>query len=464
MKKKVTIVGSGLVGSLLATYLGKKGHDVHVYERRSDMRLANVSAGRSINMACSTRGWQALDLVGVGDLVREAAIPMFGRQMHSVNGKLTDQTYGKDDEAIYSISRAGLNKILMSYAEKEVGVKFHFDHKCTELDLESATTTFTHLNNSIRVEADMVFGADGAFSAVRGIMQRLRHFDYSQEYISSDYKELCIPAGPNGTHLIEKNALHIWPRGDFMLIALPNPDGSFTCTLFMPYAGEKAFENIRTPEEIKSFFKETFPDAYEIMPTLVEDFQNNPQSPLCIIKCFPWVYKDKVALIGDASHAIVPFYGQGMISGFEDCFILNQMMEQFGDDWQNVFSAFQAERKPNGDAIADLALENYVVMRDKVGDPDFLLQKKFEKRISELYPDEYLPLYSMVTFSHLPYSKAKEIGKLQDKKIKEILAEHDVQAIIDSEKLDDFIHDQFEKLRNLGQTNESVLVDQKKMS
>jgi len=365
MTKKVSIVGAGLVGSLMACYLGRRGYKVDVYEKRPDLRKLKISAGKSINLACSTRGWRALDEVGVGDIARQHAIAMKGRVLHSVSEELSYQPYGIDDQAIYSISRGGLNKILMDYAEKDKDVNFHFNLKCMNVDVRNASASFIDYKTKkeVKVESDLIIGSDGAFSRVRGIMQRLSHFDYSQDYIDSDYKELSIP-DINGDFRMEKHALHIWPRGKFMLIALPNSDGSFTCTLFMPYDGENSFKDLKDAKAARAFFEKTFPDALDQMPTFEEDWNDNPQAPLVVIRCYPWSWKDKVTLIGDASHAIVPFYGQGMNSGFEDCYVFDKMIDEFNEDFSQILPEFGRRRKPNADAIADLALYNYKVMAD----------------------------------------------------------------------------------------------------
>jgi kynurenine 3-monooxygenase len=446
--KTVSIVGGGLVGSLLASYLGNRGYKVDVYERRPDMRSASISAGKSINMACSTRGWQALDKVGVGEKVRDAAIAMTGRMMHAVNGDLTYQPYGQEGQAIYSISRGGLNKILMSHAEENSLVNFHFNEKCVDVNLEEGLVTFKNSETGKvnEVNSDLIFGADGAFSAVRSSMEHQKHFDYQQKYISSDYIELSIDARGNGDFAMEKNALHIWPRGDFMLIALPNPDGSFTCTLFMPYEGEVSFEQLKTDQDILDFFKRIFPDALELMPSLVEDFRANPQAPLAIIKCYPWTSSGKVALIGDAAHAIVPFYGQGMICGFEDCYVLDQLIDQFDENWDDILEEYQKARKPNGDAIADLAVYNYGVMRDKVADESFLLQKKLELRINQLYPDKYTPLYTMVSFTNTPYAEAYRKGMEQQDFMEKMVREHPVKEKFNDGTIDELIHSWFKDI------------------
>lgn len=439
MSKQVTIVGAGLVGSLLAALLGKRGYAVEVYERRSDIRNANISAGKSINMACSTRGWKALDLVGAGDKVRKAAIAMNGRMMHGIDESLTFQPYGKEGEAIYSISRAGLNQILIDHADQYANVNFNFEHKCIELDLDKPFAAFEVPNGDIiTCDSDLIFGTDGAFSAVRSAMQKLKHFNYSQEYITHDYKELSIEA-KEGDFQMEKHALHIWPRGSHMLIALPNPDGSFTCTLFLPYEGEHSFEKLKTEAEISAFFESKFPDALKLIPNLINLFNDNPTSPLVIIKCFPWTYKGKVALIGDASHAIVPFYGQGMNAGFEDISILNMLMDQHGENWNELFKEFEKIRKPDADAIADLALKNFIEMRDLVGQEWFLRRKQIERALYETFPEKFIPQYSMVSFTNTPYSEAIRKGNQQDLILDELASKENILDIIKRGEFKSFV-------------------------
>ncbi|MEP2026448.1 MAG: NAD(P)/FAD-dependent oxidoreductase [Reichenbachiella sp.] len=439
MSKQITIIGAGLVGSLLAALLGKRGYQVNVYERRADIRNANISAGKSINMACSTRGWKALDLVGAGDKVRKAAIAMNGRMMHGIDESLTFQPYGKENEAIYSISRAGLNQILIDHADEYENVNFQFEHKCIDIDLDRTIASFELNDNETKyVESDLIFGTDGAFSAVRSVMQKLKHFNFSQEYISHDYKELSIEA-KNGEFQMEKHALHIWPRGSHMLIALPNPDGSFTCTLFLPYEGENSFEKLNNESEIEAFFKSKFPDAFKLIPNLIELFNENPTSPLVIIKCFPWSYKGKVTLIGDASHGIVPFYGQGMNAGFEDVSILNELMDQHGDNWIELFQEFENSRKPDADAIADLALKNFIEMRDLVGQEWFLKRKKIERALYETFPERFIPQYSMVSFTNTPYSEAVRKGNQQDLILDELVNKEDILDIIERGDFKSFV-------------------------
>lgn len=435
MSEKIAISGAGLVGSLLSIYLAKRGHQVDVYERRPDMRNTQLSAGRSINLALSDRGWKALEGAGVGKEIKEMAIPMYKRVMHAVDGTLTDQAYGLEGQAIYSVSRGGLNVELMNLAEKH-GVSIHFNQRTNDVDLERATLELEDPERgAYEVQSDRIFGTDGAFSAIRQVMMKTDRFNYEQEYIAHGYKELTIPPNPDGTHRIEKNALHIWPRGNYMLIALPNMDGSFTCTLFFPYEGNPSFGTIKTEDDVLSFFNEIFPDAVPHMPNLVQDYFNNPTSSLVIIRCFPWSRNGKVCLMGDASHAIVPFYGQGMNSGFEDVSVFAELYDQH-NDWTSLFEAFEKSRKPNADAIADLAMRNFIEMRDLTGDPDFLLQKKIEARFSKRNPGKWLPLYSQVTFSHIPYAEANAAGIRQDKIMAEVMAMPDIEKKWDSDEVE----------------------------
>lgn len=411
--KNIAIVGAGLVGSLLAIYLRKRGYAVSVFERRPDMRSTSAYAGKSINLALSNRGIKALEEVGLADALRQVAIPMHGRMIHDIAGKLSFMPYGKQGQFINSISRGGLNCVLMDKAE-EVGANFFFEKKITHTDLDNTTLLIDGKAQSF----DLIIGADGAYSVIRSAMQVTDRFQYQQFYIDHGYKELVIPPAAAGAFRMEKNALHIWPRESFMLIALPNPDGTFTCTLFFPFEGTPSFNSLKTEHDVKIFFEETFPDAVALMPTLLQDFQHNPTASLVTIRCYPWV-KNKTLLIGDAAHGIVPFYGQGMNAGFEDCRVLNQLLDQFDDNWALVLPAFQELRKKDADAIAQLALDNFIEMRDLVADPQFILQKKIEAHLHELYPDRWKPLYSMVTFyDDMRYSDALRIGTRQ----KEIMA------------------------------------------
>jgi kynurenine 3-monooxygenase len=447
-QKTINIAGAGLVGSLLSIYLAKRGHEVAIYERRPDARKVTIDGGRSINLALSDRGLEALERVGLAQKVlQELAIPMYRRVMHDREGNLSYQPYGKEGQAINSVSRAGLNFMLMDEAEKS-GVKIHFEQACKQVDLTEAAATFKNGEGpEQRVNADFLFGADGAFSAVRGAMQVTDRFSYSQEYIDHGYKELTIPPGEDGAFLMEKNALHIWPRGSYMLIALPNPDGSFTCTLFIAYEGTPSVSELDTVPKARKFFEEQFPDALALMPNFDKEWVENPTSSLVIIRCWPWVKHGKVALIGDASHAIVPFYGQGMNSGFEDCLVFDQLIDEHGSDWQTLLDEYQHLRKPDGDAIADLAMRNFVEMRDLTGDPEFLLRKKIEARFSEKYPEKWTPLYSLVTFSpQVRYSEALALGQRQDELMAEIMAIPNIHEIWDSPEVEEHMLALSEKL------------------
>lgn len=419
--KHIAISGAGLVGSLLSLYLAKRRYKVTVFERRGDMRKSDYVGGRSINLALSNRGIRALEEVGVAEEMKAVSIPMHGRVMHDVQGNLSFQPYGKQGQFINSVSRSALNIVLMNKAE-ELGVEFLFNQRIAKVDLDKTTLSTVDIQQlTVDRGFDLIIGADGAFSAVRSAFQITDRFDYSQDYIDHGYKELHIPPGAAGSFQLEKNALHIWPRESFMMIALPNPDGSFTCTLFFPFEGSLSFNQLKTDAGASMFFESTFPDAVKLMPALLEDFNTNPTSSLVTVRCYPWV-KNNTLLIGDAAHAIVPFFGQGMNAGFEDCRILNDLLNQHDDRWQAVLTVFQKERKRNADAIAQLALNNFIEMRDLVADADFLLRKKIEARLYQLYPAQWIPLYSMVTFhDDMPYSVAYETGQKQKKIMDEVM-------------------------------------------
>ena len=436
---KVAVIGAGLVGTLLAIYLKKAGHDVHVFDRSADIRKIEFS-GRSINLAISTRGWKSLDDVQIGDQIREIAIPMDKRAIHKKDGTLAFQKYGMKGESIYSVSRGGLNRLMIDIAE-EKGIHFHFEQKIWDVNLEEA---IIHIGETERgdwtdLKFDKVFGTDGAFSRVRHRMQRQNLFDYSQVFLKLGYKELCIPANEDGTHKIDPNSFHIWPRSEFMLIALANEDGSFTCTLFMPFEGENSFEAINTEEKVKDFFMNNFPDTKELIPDLVADYFKNPTSSLITTHCYPWTFKDKVALLGDAAHAIVPFYGQGMNAGFEDISEMYRQMEKHGNDWETIFEEYQKIRKPNADAIAELSFRNFVEMGTNTADEKFLLQKKIEAKFTEKYPNKWLPLYDRVTFSLNPYIDALAIGDQQKSIMDEIMSIENIENIWDSEEIESMI-------------------------
>ena len=453
MKNKITIAGAGLAGSLLSVYLAKKGFEVNVYERRPDMRKENAGAGKSINLALSTRGIHALKEVGLYDEIKKISIPMYGRMIHAQDGQLMFQRYGKDDtEYINAVSRAELNNSLMNLAEKNDNVKIFFNERCTGADFKNAEI-FLHnekTGQESSVKSEVVIATDGATSAVRMEMQKMPRFNFSQVYENYGYKELTIPAGPDGSFLMEKNSLHIWPRGSFMLIALPNLDGSYTCTLFIAYdmklAGENSLEYIDSKDKAQKFFAEMFPDALELMPDVADQYMSNPTGTLMTVKCHPWIAEDKIALLGDACHAIVPFFGQGMNAAFEDCTCLSDCIDKFGHDWKKVFSEYELLRKDNSDAIADLAIENFVEMRDLVADKRFQLKKKIESQLFKLFPDKFIPKYSMVTFYRIPYATALKRGKIQEV-ILHILSEGiSSESETDLDKASELINERLEVL------------------
>lgn len=419
--ENIAIVGSGLVGALLAILLQKKGHKVEVFDRRPDVRKVTFS-GRSINLAISNRGWKALQELEIEKEVRKLAIPLYQRAMHVRGKKMYFQPYGKAGEAIYSIPRGLLNRKMIDLAEA-AGAKFHFEEKVWDVDLAQASlfTGRSEKEEWKEKQFDRVFGADGAFSRVRHKMQRQSRFNLSQEFIEVGYKELRIPANSDGSHKLDKHSFHIWPRGNFMLIAMPNLDGSFTCTLFMPFEGKVSFETISSEVQAEEFFSTHFPDIHDEIENLKTDFFRNPTSALVTIKCFPWTYADKVALVGDAAHAVVPFYGQGMNAGFEDISILKSLMEVHGTHWGKIFSDYQEQRKIDADAIAELSFRNYKEMSSKTADEDFLLRKKIERNFSEKYPEKWVPVYSRVTFSESAYSEALEIGDMQSEIMDEVM-------------------------------------------
>jgi len=441
MKKNMVVIGAGLVGSLLSIYLAKKGYRVTVFERRGDMRSEAVEAGRSINLALSDRGIKALADVGIADDVLRMAIPMHGRAIHQPDGSSAFQPYGKEGQYINSISRRVLNEKLMDLAEAQ-GIEIRFRQKCTGIDWSANRVSFEDADG-VRTDMsfDVCFGSDGAYSSAR-LAHMLHHprFEYQQSYIDCGYKELSVPAGPNGSFLLEKNALHIWPRKDYMLIALPNLDGSFTGTLFFPFEGALSFDRIRTEREVEEFFTATFPDIVGLIPDLSQQFLQHPVAALVTVKCFPWVRDDRFCLIGDAAHAIVPFFGQGMNAGFEDCRVLSGLMDAHGDDWGAILESFQALRKPDADAIADMAVGNFTEMRARTADPKFLLQKKIEARLHEHHPDKWVPAYTQVTFSpQIRYSEALRNSLRQEAIMQEVMGAPGIEERWNDESIEKLI-------------------------
>jgi kynurenine 3-monooxygenase len=414
--KSITIVGAGLGGALMAVFLGRAGHRVRVYERRPDPRRGAAGRGRSINLAISTRGLAALERVGLEKKLLDVAVPMRGRMVHAKDGGLTFQPYGHQaHHVIHSVSRGGLNRLLIETAEAMPNVEVHFGRRCVDVDLARAAGVFADIDTGATssVPADLLIGADGAFSEVRLAMQKTDRFEYAQSFLEHGYKELTIPPAAGGGFRMERNALHIWPRGGFMMIALPNVDGSFTCTCFWPFTGENSFAALATREQVGAYFETMFPDAVPLMPALSEDFLGNDVGSLVTVRCAPWRFKDRVVLLGDAAHAIVPFYGQGANAAFEDCIVLDECLRELGRDAAEALHTYEGRRKRHADALAELAVGNFLEMRDKTASKTFLFGKKVEKGLAKLFPGRFVPLYYMVTFSRTPYADAVSRSRAQ---------------------------------------------------
>lgn len=431
-KEKITIIGAGPIGSLLAVILGRKGYQVNLFESRRDCRKHSIYQGKSINIALSDRGWLALESVGIAKQIKANAIPMRKRVIHAIDGTLSEQAYGKEGQAIWSVSRSGINQQLLDLADAEENVNINFEQRLLQVNFDNACSTLAYNTSAYEVHADYLFGADGAFSKVRRLAQDTPRFSYNQAYMPQCYIELTMPANENTTtnkrSKMEKEALHIWPRKDFMLIAMPNHDGSFTCTLFLNLESkidtEPSFNSLKTKEEIGIFFNENFSDAMLLLQNPIEEFMQKSANPLFLVSVDPWVVNNKIALIGDAAHAMVPFYGQGLNCSFEDCRELDILINKHQGDWSKIFPDYQKKRKVNADAITELAKDNFVEMSDLSSDILFLLQKKIEAKFHDLYPELWTPLYSLVTFSpHLPYEKALLIGKQQNMIMKKLMTE-----------------------------------------
>ncbi|MEM9679224.1 MAG: NAD(P)/FAD-dependent oxidoreductase [Bacteroidota bacterium] len=440
-QQNILIIGAGLCGSLLALRLGQRGYNVTVYEKRPDLRKVDISAGRSINLAFSDRGNKGIKLVGIEDKVKALCIPMHGRMLHDNDGNTVMSNYsGRDHEYINSISRGGLNALLLDEAEAHDNVAIHFNKTCQRVDFEKTVAHFYDFNTKEKFaeDADVIIATDGAGSVLRQsyYLERKFLFSFSQHYLTHGYKELTILPTEDGDYKTFKNALHIWPRGEFMLIALPNLDGSFTVTLFLAYDdGDYNFNNLTTPEIVTEFFQNEFPDALELMPNLIEDFFENPTAPLGTIKCSPWHYKGNTLLMGDAAHAIVPFYGQGMNASFEDVVEFDAVLDQYEGDWESVFRTYEAKRKKDTDAIADLAIDNFHEMKDHVANPMFQEKRKLEMALEQNFPNDYSSKYSLVTFNeHIGYREAMLKGRAQDKAILNMIAdgELDTEAGLDT--------------------------------
>ncbi|WP_038030455.1 FAD-dependent oxidoreductase [Thermonema rossianum] len=445
---KVLIVGAGLVGSLLASFMARRGYEVEVFEKRRDPRLYGMEEGRSINLALSHRGLRALERLGLQDAVFPLMIPMRGRMIHDTEGHTLLLPYStKPHEYINSISRLELNVALVNHAEAYPNVNIHFGTACVGVDWEYPAVEVEANGQRQRIEGDVLFAADGAGSVVRRALKSAGLLQEEVDFLDYGYKELTLPAGKDGAFLIEKHALHIWPRETFMFIALPNLDATFTCTLFLPKEGPGySFEQLNTAEKVRAFFDTCFPDVPPLMPRLTEEYFRNPVGVLGTVRCYPWAYKGKVLLIGDAAHAIVPFYGQGMNAAFEDCLRLEEHLDACRGDWQKAFDAYQASRKKDTDAIADLAIDNFYEMRDRVNDEDFQRMRKLEYRLEQHYPD-YFSKYALVTFHpEIPYSVAKQRGELQNKILLDICRQQNDPESIDLEAVYRKVQEAIEKL------------------
>lgn len=449
-EEKVLIIGGGLCGSLLALRMAQRGYNVTVYEGRTDLRITDISAGRSINLALSNRGLKSLRLAGVEDKAREICIPMRGRLMHDNEGNTFESNYsGREGEVINSISRGDLNGILLTEAEKYSNVNIHFNTRCLSVDIENKIATFEsyETKQQFKVTADVIFGTDGAGSALRKSYDcQLPNFNASQNFLTHGYKELEIP-GVNGKHQISKDHLHIWPRGNYMLIALPNMDGSFTVTLFLSYSeGEFNFDNLVSKEKITEFFERDFPDTLELIPDILHEFETNPTGKLGTVKSYPWAYKGNTILMGDAAHAIVPFYGQGMNASFEDVAELDAVLEKYENEdsnWELIFSEFQKERKKNADAIADLAIDNYYEMRDHVANESFKEKRKIEMSLEKNFPTQYSSKYSLVTFNeNIGYHEAMTKGRIQDEVLIKLIESNEISECSDLEEVLDKVNQQ----------------------
>ncbi|WP_242202526.1 FAD-dependent oxidoreductase [Aestuariivivens insulae] len=450
------IIGAGLCGSLLALRLGQRGYNVTVYEMRPDLRKVNISAGRSINLAFSDRGIKAMKLVGIEDKVKSLCIPMYGRMIHDKQGNTFQSNYsGRDHEYINSISRGGLNALLLDEAEKHDNVSIYFNKKCKSVNFEKTTALFKDYdtNTDFVEDADVIIATDGAGSAMRKsyFLGKKFLFSFSQNYLTHGYKELSIQPDANGTYKTFKNALHIWPRGDFMLIALPNLDGSFTVTLFLSYnEGEYNFNNLTNNTIVKKFFQKEFPDALALMPNVLDDFFNNPTSPLGTVKCSPWHYKGNTLLMGDAAHAIVPFYGQGMNASFEDVVVFDTILDKHEGHWETVFAEYEKVRKKDTDAIADLANDNFYEMRDHVANPMFQEKRKLEMALEKEFPNDYASKYALVTFNEdIGYREAMLRGRAQDKAILNLMADGKLNINDDLKSI----------LQQIKQETEAILED-----
>ncbi len=441
--QEIVIVGAGLVGSLLSIYLARTGYKVTVYERNPDRSNDRLVWNRSINLTLCERGFQALDQVGMANTVRAISVPVIGRLMHNLDGSLTSQPYGNNGEAIYSVSRNRLNQVLIDCMRAYKYIDLRFNEECVGIDLQTNKLQFRNGSSGelSSCQAQRIFAADGSFSALRYFSQRRSRFDFSQVYSTQAYKELTMPVAANGEWPLDPSVLHIWPRGNYMLIGFPNTDHTFTCSLHMPCEGEISHSSLQSAEEGLNLFRKSFPDTIPLMPNLAHEYVAHPPNAMVTIRCNPWVFEDKLILIGDAAHAIYPSYGQGANAGAEDCRVFIECLERHGHNWSLALRDFQTLRKPNTDAIADLSDRHFIELRDLVGDRQFLLRKEVERRINRLYPERFKDLYSMVTFTDMPYVEALRIDQRQRGLVDRILAVEDLDLIWRSGKIDAVIHE-----------------------
>ena len=409
--QKIIIVGAGLTGTLLGILLAKRGFTVDIFEQREDLRKSNLKEGRSINLTMGVRAWKALKEAEVDKPIQKISIPLYQRTMHSIDNLLTHQSYG-GDQAIYAICRFELNKILLNTAEEYKNIHFHFRKKCMDLDLDSMKILYkdTHNGERYKISSDLIIGADGAYSSIRNALLKTPMFSYSQSYIDYGYKEITI-SSMEENQFLHRNNFHIWARGKCMLIASPDLEDTFTATLFLPFKGNDSFEELNNERKVLNFFSTQFPDIVPYTPGLVEQFFANSPSPIVSIKCNPWTHKDKILLIGDSAHAIPPFYGQGMNSAFEDCSILINLLDRYGVNWPIILSKFQNERISHTNALSELTMDNFIEIRDHVARSEFLFRMKIENEIQRQYPEKWKPLYTMVAFTHMPYTQVLERGK-----------------------------------------------------
>jgi kynurenine 3-monooxygenase len=435
---RLVVIGGGLTGSLLAVHLARLGHEVHVFERRSAGRLQQDERRPAVNITLCERGLKALGDVGLRETVQRLCAPARGRKIHTSNATVQYQPYGNHGEAIYSVSRVELNETLSAFASNEPRVHFHYDQKFVGVDLQRTIARFEHVQTGTHteVQGDLIFGADGAHSGVRYQMQKTEHFNYSQQYWGfGGYVSLRVPARSKDQPALDGEALHIWPRGNRMLIGFPNRDGSAVLSLLLPFRGEDSYESLSTDAAVLAFFRAYFPDAVDAIPELTKQFFSKPANSLITIRCDPWSHRDNVLLIGDAAHAILPSYGQGANSGFEDCSTLDQSMREYGTDWRAVFQSFERARKPSMDVMADLCIEHFSELCELIADPKFLKQREIERDLSDLYPDLYRPLYSMVSFDCVPYVEAFAIEQAQRAIIARIIAMNGVAGRLDTPEI-----------------------------